>query len=237
VKPTNAALTFAVLVSVAVSFWVGVLFANIFPGLNERPVKMFIDTAIAIGTIGAVIVALWQSSQGRRESRSRAYRDAAVQHLETAVADFLGSQQLANGRPINTRRHWLNFARAIAVSRRLASHIELTEQREIWTEQENVFRQRVYDVLQPIGQSYGMEYYRTPAVYPGADELPLAEQSLVVVYGWVTWPTDLPDPIDRKARFTDEQRENMRLFGPIGLAEFIDILRPPPSSEIQPVSK
>ena len=120
-----------VIFTVIASFWLGVIFANIFPGLDEKPIRIFTDTAIAIGTIGAVIVALWQSAAGRRESQSRAYRDAAVQHLAIAVADFLGRSNLANGRPRNTRRHWLNFARAIHVSRQLASHIELTEQREI----------------------------------------------------------------------------------------------------------
>jgi hypothetical protein len=224
-----------VLVTVVVSFWVGVLFAHIVPGLDEKPLKMLIDTAIAVGTIGAVVVALSQSEQGRRESRSRAYRDAAVQHLEIATDDFLNANALANGKPRNTRRHWLNFARAIQVSRRLSSHIELTEQREIWIEQENVFRQRVYDVLQPVGQSYSMAYYMQPAIYSGADELPLAEQSLVVIYGWVKWPADLPDPIDRKERFTDEQREEMRFSGPIGVADFIDAIRPPESHEIHAI--
>jgi hypothetical protein len=222
----TAGFILAVLISIVVSFWVGVLFANIFPGLNERPIKLLLDSAVAAGTIGAVMVALWQSGQGRRDSSSRAYRDAAVQHLEMAVTDFLANP-LENGRPRNTRRHWLNFARAIQVSRRLASHIELSEQHDIWIEQEHMLRERVYDVLQPTGDSYPMGYYRRTPAPVGADDLPLAEQSLVAVYGWVTWPSDRADPLDRRTRFTEEQRDLMRSFGPRGLAEFIDILRPP----------
>jgi hypothetical protein len=229
----TAGFVFAVLISIFVSFWVGVLFANVFPGLNEKPIKLLLDTAVAVGTIGAVIVALWQSGQGRRDSSSRAYRDAAVQHLQMAVADFLASP-LENGRPRNTRRHWLNFARAIQVSRRLASHIEVAEQRDIWIEQEHMLRERVYDVLQPTGDSYPMGYYRrTPAATAGVDDMPLAEQSLVAVYGWVTWPSDRPDPLDRRTRFTEEQRDLMRSFGPRGLAAFIDIIRPPQGQVIE----
>jgi hypothetical protein len=221
-----------VLVTVVVSFWIGVLFANILPRLSIEPLKLLIDTLVAGGTIGAVIVALRQGAHGQRESRSIAYRDAAVQHLERAVHNFL-SHQLANGRPTNTRRHWLNFARAIQVSRHLASKIELSEQREIWIQQEHMLRERVYDVLEPLGASYPADYYRNTPVTPSTDGLPIAEQSLVAIYGWVTWPSDLPDPLDRRTRFSEEQRDLMRTFGPRGLAEFIDILRPPGSQEIQ----
>lgn len=223
-----------VIVTVVVSFWVGVLFDKVFSEWgNLEYIKLLIDTAIAVGTVGAVIVALAQSAQGRRESQAIAYRDAAVRHLQSAVDDFL-ADRLANGRPKNTRRHWLNFARAIAVARRLASRIGVAEQRELWAEQEHILRERVYDVLQPIGPSYPVDYYRDTPTIAGMDGLPLAEQSLVVVYGWVTWPKDRPDPIDRRTRFSEEQRDLMRSFGPNGLATFIDGLRPPGSHQIEP---
>jgi hypothetical protein len=223
-----------VVVTVVVSFWVGVLFGNISPGFDEKPVKMLLDTAIGVGTLGAVFVALWQSAQGRRESQSRAYRDAAVAHLQQAVSDFLSNTR-ANGFPMNTRRHWLNFARAIQVSRRLASRIAQREQQEIWSEQEHMLRERVYDVLKPTGGSYPAEYYTQTPNASGEDGLPLAEQSLVAVYGWVTWPPDRPDPLNRQTRFTEEQRDMMRSFGPRGLAQFIDIIRPPGGNQIEPV--
>jgi hypothetical protein len=154
-----------VLITVVVSFWVGALVAILLPATNIEYAKLLIESAIAIGTIGAVIVALRQGARGQRESRSIAYRDAAVQHLEKTVASFL-SNQLANGHPMNTRRHWLNFARAIQVSRHLAANIELSEHREIWIQQEHMLRERVYDVLQPLGESYPADYYRLTPVTP-----------------------------------------------------------------------
>ena len=74
-KPQNAALMLTVLLCVPVSFWVGVLFANIFPGLNERAVHFLIDTAVAIGTIGAVVVALTVGKQQARAAM-QAVREA-----------------------------------------------------------------------------------------------------------------------------------------------------------------
>jgi hypothetical protein len=56
----NAWITLWVLVTVVVSFWVGVLFASIFPRFDVEPIKLLIDTAVAIGTVGAVVVALRQ---------------------------------------------------------------------------------------------------------------------------------------------------------------------------------
>jgi hypothetical protein len=214
-----------VLVTIAVSFWVGVIVARILP---DGDPKQLIDLAIAVGTIGAVVVALWQSGQGRRESRSRAYRDAAVRHLELGASNFL-ENRLENGRPMNTRRHWLNFSRAIQVSRRLASRIELPEQREIWIEQEHLLREQIYDVLEPLFDSYPAEYYRGPTARPGHQRDPgISEPSLVVIYGWVEWPKDLPDPLDRTTRFTEERLDYMRSFGPRGAAQYIDSLRPQP---------
>jgi hypothetical protein len=215
-QPKSAALVLVALVALVVcvvSFWVGVLVAGIFPGWHLEPAKLIIDTAVAVGTVSAVIVALQQGSQARVETRSRAFREAALQHLDMSRENLL-SKGLP---PHNTRRHWLNFARAMRESQRLASLIETDEQKTIWRVQENLRRD----------DSYLESFYRVPA-HASQDGLGLAEQSLVVIYTWVKWPDDMPDPIDRKTRFTEEERGDMRTMGPRGLAEYIDRLRPPP---------
>jgi hypothetical protein len=66
VKANTAAFVLAVLLMGIVAFWVGVLVANIFPGLLMEPLELLIDTAAAIGTIGAVVVALWQLHRSKR---------------------------------------------------------------------------------------------------------------------------------------------------------------------------
>ncbi len=213
---------FTAVVCIPVAFFIGAISSRILP---DGDPKLLIDLGVAVGTIGVVLVALSQRNQIRRETTSRSYREAAIEHLRTATDSFLNTKD-GMGRPQNTRRHWLNFARAIQVSRKLASRIELQEQRDIWAEQEDVLRERVYDVLHSKGLTYDKNYY-WPVKHPMHDRvLPIAEQALVIVFEWKTWPSDRPDPIDRHLKFTDDQRESIRLFDAPGLAEHLDELRP-----------
>lgn len=206
-----------IVLTLALWFWAGIVVAKLF---DHAEAKDLIDLGIAIGTIGAVVFTLWQSAKSARETKSLAYREAATNHLQKALATFLAKRDEA-GRPYNGRRHWLDFARAIEVSRRMASRIEQPEQREIWREQEHAYRMELWDVLDPVADSYPYEYYCGPPSTPGRlNELEISTPSLKVVYEWVMWPEDLADPLDRKARFSDEALEKMRTFGPRGLATF-----------------
>src|SRR5579859_5437776 len=114
-KSNTAAFVLAIVVASAVCFWGGVLIANIIPGLHPEPAKMVIDTAVAVGTIGAVIVALWQIAIQREETQSRICLDEARRALELAVEGFL-SKTDKEGRPVGERRHWLTFARGILIA-------------------------------------------------------------------------------------------------------------------------
>jgi hypothetical protein len=196
--------------------------------------KVLSDWLTAIGTCGAVIVALWQVRGARNESTSQRYFERAESMLRTVVNDFILKAD-TEGRPHNDRRHWLNFARGIEAARSLAAGIKTSELKIIWTETEHYWRERVYGVLQPQWESYPAEYYgyTKPAEIiknfaQGKDERqPLSEASLVLVYRWVAWPKDRPDSLDRKSKFTDDEIELMRTFGPRGLGEYITILRDP----------
>jgi hypothetical protein len=94
-KPTNAAMTVAVLVTGSVAFWCGVLFANIFPGFKEEPAKLLIDTAVAVGTIGAVVVAL---TVGRQQVNAalRAVRDAHSLEVQSRKEGIVAVGEAAN---------------------------------------------------------------------------------------------------------------------------------------------
>jgi hypothetical protein len=221
-----------VLVVVVVSFWVGVIYANVFPGLNEKPLKMLIDTAVAIGTVGAVIVALRQMAMQQDEAQSRICLDEAKQSLEHAFNDFLAKSD-KEGRPIGERRHWLTFARGILVAKSFADRITNRDMRQIWEQTEHYWRDRLFDVLEPTGESYPADYYgymddkdfMTNYVQGPGDRAPVAEQSAAFVYRWVRWPNSRPDPLDRTLKFTDSELENMGSFGPRGLGRYISKLR------------
>jgi hypothetical protein len=197
------------------------------------------DWTIAIGTVAAalatssaVIVALWQSRGQQRVTGSQIYFEEAKKALEAAVSDF-AQRKDSNGRPINDRQHWLNFARAIGTTQKLSSEIQTIELREVWAETEHYWRSRVYDLLTPLWESFPANYYgyvdpselhKNIAQAPG-EWSPLAEASLVVVYRWIVWPQDRPDTLDRTMRFSDEEIGKMESFGPRGLGEYITILR------------
>jgi len=190
------------------------------------------DWLVAIGTLGAVVVALWQNRAQRAETTSRIYYEQAVNVLRRAVEDFEGTT-LANGRPLNGRRHWLNFARGIGTAQELATKIKTTELREIWKRTEHGWREHVYDLLDPMLESYPADYYGYSApseriknfAQSPRERTPLSEPSLVLVYRWIVWPEGYVDALDKKMKFSDAEIEKMELFGPRGLAEYIRILR------------
>lgn len=201
--------------------------------ISLRP-KDWSDWLTALGTCGAVVVALWQLRGSRDEAISQRYFERAELMLRTVVNDFI-SKTDAEGRPVNDRRHWLNFARGLDASRSLASGIRTPELKRIWIETEHYWRERVFDVLQTQWESFPAEYYgyTAPAeisknfAQNKGERAPLSEPSLVLVYRWIKWPKDRPDSLDRKSKFTDEEVEQMELFGPRGLAKYIKILRDP----------
>ena len=174
-----------------------------------------------------------QAAEERKTTRSTIYFQQAEIALRTAVSDFTKTTD-KKGRPLNDRRHWLNFARGVSTAQKLSQAIEDDSLKEIWIRTEHYWRERVYDVLSPQFDSFPAEYYghvapneqgKNVGAEPG-DRLPISEPSLVFVYRWIKWPSNLEDDLDRKTRFRDDELEEMELFGPRGLARFIRVLRP-----------
>lgn len=163
---------------------------------------------------------------------SRAYFKQAQEALQAAVTDFAARTD-KEGRPLNDRRHWLNFARGIGIAQRLATKIQTSELKDIWSETEHYWRSRTYDLLDPNFESFPAEYYG----YTAAEEMPknfaqlagewapLSEPSLAFVYRWIKWPADCVDTLDRGNTFSDNEIVNMELFGPRGLATQLKIRR------------
>jgi hypothetical protein len=84
-----------VLVTVAVSFWVGVIFARIFPHWDTEFVKLLIDTATAVGTVGAVIVALFVGNQ-QAAAVLRSVQDAHLLEVGSRQKSILAIAEAAN---------------------------------------------------------------------------------------------------------------------------------------------
>lgn len=191
-----------------------------------------IDLLVAIGTLGAVAVALWESLSQRADAASRVYFEEARRSLEIAIDTFLSKTDDA-GRPLNDRLHWLNFARGLNTALALGRKIRSRELSEIWSETAHQYRSKLYDVLKPVGDSIPAGYYgyidnelmHKNIVQNLDDWMPLSEASLVTVYRWLKWPKERADPIDRDLEFAPEEIERMTLFGPKGLGEYLTKMR------------
>jgi hypothetical protein len=97
-------------------------------------------------------------------------------------------------------------------------------------------------MLNPLWESLPADYYgyvteadkhKNIATAP-SERAALAEASLVVVYGWIQWPNDRPDSLDRKSKFSDDEIERMELFGPRGLARYLKVLREVTQKPVDP---
>lgn len=180
-----------------------------------------------------------KAARERELAESTVYFQQAESALRQAVDDFLGTAD-ENGRPRNSRRHWLNFARGVLNAQQLAAKIAVPALQEVWRRTEHYWRERVYDVLDPLWESFPAKYYgyekpeekiKNFATSP-KERQALSEASLVFVYRWIEWPENQPDSLDRKMKFTEEEIAKRETFGPRGLAKYIRILRagPPPSN-------
>jgi hypothetical protein len=188
-----------------------------------------------VGVILTIYNDRLKAIEEKKTTRSTVYFQQAEATLRTAVNDFLNTTDEA-GRPKNSRRHWLNFARGVSTAQKLGERIEDESLKEIWTRTEHYWRERVYDVLDPTFESYPAEYYG----YTKPDEqiknfsalagerMALSEPSLVFVYRWIVWPPNLADDLDRSSKFDELEIEKMHALGPRGLANFIRILRAGP---------
>lgn len=174
-----------------------------------------------------------QRAEERRTETSKIYFEQADRTLSLAMSTFT-SKLDGDGRPINDRRHWLTFARGLKNAQLMAERIETEPLREAWRLSEQRARDTLYDLLKPTWDSYPGEYYgyvsdddkhKNLVQTPGVDREPLAEQSLVMVYRWVQWPDDVADVVDRTLRFSDQEIEKMGIFGPRGLAHYIQVRR------------
>jgi len=186
-----------------------------------------VDWLVAIGTIGAVVVALFANRSERLARGAQIYFDEAARLIQSTFKDFTDKRD-GEGRPLNERVHWLNFARGVATAKNFAQRISTDELREVWREVEQYWRIKTYDELAVTGESFPEHYYgyvgadRTKnSVTPAGENMALSDKSLRYIYRWVKWPKDQPDPVSDQPPFTDEELETMDFVGPRGLAAYV----------------
>ena len=174
-----------------------------------------------------VLVALLTLAFNLRRGRSEDLLKAATDLLEKAY-DTLSPPQ-GSALPPNDRRAWLSAARLIRTAERIGNRITEETHSLIYRERREYWKAKVYDLIFPSIEGLPSAFYAdAPAHmigYSGNVRPPLSEKSLAVLYRFVRWPEDLPDPIGQEPNFTDEEIHRMQTFGPRGLGNLLAQVR------------
>lgn len=162
----------------------------------------------------------------KKESVSESYLTNSITLLERAyivLADVDDS-----GWPSNKRMNWLASARFLKASENLSNLITEDVHKRIYKEHLEYWRARLHDLIMPsqLGHNgFPPNYFADKAehflAYSGRTRPPLALKSVAVLYRFVRWPKDYEDPLKDESRFTSEEIEEMRTFGPHGLGALL----------------
>lgn len=180
-----------------------------------------------------ILVAIFTFVITLRRNASADLLAASIDLLERAHNVFT-----ANGTasvPLGTRHVWLSVARMIRTSERLGKKITDKAHRSIYEVKREFWRTRFHSLIWPSEEGLAQQYYALePSHMRGwsgkiARE-PLEEKSLAVLYRFVEWPADVPDPIANEPKFSDGEIHKMRTFGPRNLGNLmyeVNALRQP----------
>jgi len=172
-----------------------------------------------------VLAALITLSINQLRETSEEYLKNATDLLSKAY-EILETNKDDHGRPKNSRLNWLTAARLIRTAEGIAGLVTVESHRRIWREQNEYWRGRLRDLINPGIESFPKEYYAAKPEhmlsYGDDDRQPLSERSLAVLYRFVQWPEGLEDPLKNDISFTKEEIQKMALFGPKGLGELLE---------------
>ena len=165
-----------------------------------------------------------QKEQASLESRSdsEVYRTNATQNLERAFATFMDGESVVT--PKGDRLVWLNVARLILAAQEISRKIEVESIREVYEADEEHWRRRFYEVLDPINSSSPLNHLDYFRGSHGPHGYGLEEGSIRVIYEFCEWPEGREDPISSVDRFSEEELNGM-LLGKEGIRDYVRSLR------------
>lgn len=193
---------------------------------------VFADVGPLLITAG-VLIALITLLFNVLRSRSEEFLKVATELLEKAYAELAPAKDSAI--PSNERLSWLSAARLIATAEKLSKEIKEETHRLIYQEKREYWRTRLYLLIFPSTDGLPAAFYAEEAAhmigYTGRVRPPLEEKSLAFLYRFVRWPEGLSDPVANVPRFSEEEIEKMRSFGPRGLGNLMaEVRRAQPGS-------
>ena len=188
----------------------------------------FGEMAFFAGFAGALVAMIGLQISLRR-GRSEDLLKASQDLLEKAHEALLDT----NKKITNNRHSWLTAARLIATAEALSSDLTEESHATIYRGTRRCWSARIHDLIFPAPPDGLPEtfYADSPEhfnFWSGDQRAPLSEKSLAYLYRFIGWRTSEGDPI-ATVEFTDEEVEEMRTRGPIGLGQLLTKARAPKS--------
>jgi len=168
--------------------------------------------ALIVSGISLIIAAISLSITWRKNVKDREYAndkellEQLKQPLELAYRSLATDN---NGSPINNRLRWLAAARHISRYRQLQSSLRTPLYKVICEEQEEYWRNRVYNLLQRIENSRFFEYINPDEM---TEEM-IEPKSAAIVYSFSVWKEGMPDPLESMG--FEEIVNKYNLFSPL----------------------
>ena len=168
--------------------------------------------ALIVSGISLIIAAISLSITWRKNVKDREYAndkellEQLKQSLELAYRSLATDN---NGFPINNRLRWLAAARHISRYRQLQSSLRTPLYKVICEEQEEYWRNRVYNLLQRIENSRFFESINPDEM---TEEM-IEPKSAAIVYSFSVWKEGMPDPLESMG--FEEIVNKYNLFSPL----------------------
>ena len=168
--------------------------------------------ALIVSGISLIIAAISLSITWRKNVKDREYANdkELLEQLKQSLE--LAHRSLAtdnNGFPINNRLRWLAAARHISRYRQLQSSLRTSLYKVICDEQEEYWRNRVYNLLQRVENSHFFEYINPDEM---TEEM-IEPKSAAIVYSFSVWKEGMPDPLESTG--FEEIVNKYNLFSPL----------------------
>lgn len=171
---------------------------------------LFIDNWLALAAFLLSIVSLyitWRINiKDRQYANDKDLVEQLKQSLELAFNSLVTSNE--NGPPTNIRLQWLAAARHISRYRELQSSLKTSLHKTICEEQEEYWRDKVYNLLQRIDDSRFFESINPEEMAEEKIDL----MSAAVVFSFSEWKEGRSDPLDKMSM--EEIIRKYKLFTP-----------------------
>lgn len=225
------------LIKYILSFILGVILAVVFIFFTVNN-KNILQSIQAIGSIGIMLGAFIALNSYRlnveskkeddKIAKSKINLDLALEFLEHAYETLTNNNE--NRVPKNNRMLWLTCARQLLASKKFSEEIYYKEHKYIYEEYEEYWRTKLFLFLDKHKKQLDKRYFADKAEDAIAthltERLPLAEQSLAVIFRFIEWEEGKEDKIKDIDRFSDEEIKGYKLVGGFeGLADHLEEFR------------